>query len=451
MRGSWRTHIGAITAAVLLAAVTLAVGNAVQPQPVSAAYCDDYPVLCSSFTVNPQGTGAGSVTTADGSINCQWSNGVQSGTCTKRFIEDGNGSVTITVTYQAATGSYVCVGAIIPDCFSHSYTTQITFGSDTTRTVTFSPADCTAVADSWCHNLVIVTKGDGRGTVTTGDGFIDCTYNAGPTSGPCEHAYWVGPEGGYTPQIYVLGTAAAGSEVCEDGDCGATEDFNTYFGGDTDFTFSFNLLDYTVTVSRSGSGSGRVVGSPGGIDCGSSCNGTYQYGDKLTLAAVSNAGSTFQGWTGTCAGQDATCDLTISGAVTTAALFAATPGATAGTLPTAAPATQVPASAAPASDVPLATGSPSSGPDASGIDPSPAAPTATDGFASPAGSGEATAAPTVPVTGGGGGSDTLLLVLGMLLAAVIVAIGLAVGLRGRRSRTEDPQTGAPPAEGPSAG
>lgn len=436
-----------MAAAVAVALGALLGGQSLQPPPVSAAYCDDYPVLCSTFTVLPGGTGAGSVTTADGSISCQWANGVKSGTCTKRFIEDGNGNVTISVTYQATTGSYVCVGAIIPDCWSHSHTTPITFSSDITRTVTFSPADCTAVAESWCHRLVIDTSGTGRGTVTTADGFIDCTYTAGTTSGPCEHDYWVGPEGGMAT-AQVSGVANAGSVVCEDNICGATRGFTQGFSVDYTLYFDFDLKTYTVTVARAGSGTGRIISSPGGIDCGSTCTKQYTHGDVVTFAAVADTGSAFSSWSGACAGQDATCDLTVTSASTNTATFTkagqsappaptlppgatSNPGPTAG--PSAAPAvTAEPGSSAPAGSEGPATAVPgsSASESESGAPGTPSAPGATN-------------AP-LPTAGDTTGGSTLLIALAIVIAGVMIATGLAVGLRGRRASSDGPRTEEPP-------
>jgi hypothetical protein len=61
----------------------------------------------------------------------------------------------------------------------------------------------------------------------------------------------------------------------------------------------------TLTVTRSGTGSGTVTSSPAGIDCGSSCSESYPGGVTVTLTASPAAGSVFAGWSGACAGTGA--------------------------------------------------------------------------------------------------------------------------------------------------
>src|SRR5512139_4336360 len=59
---------------------------------------------------------------------------------------------------------------------------------------------------------------------------------------------------------------------------------------------------YTVTVGKTGTGSGAVASSPSGIDCGSACSASIAGGTSLALSATSAAGSTFSGWSGACTG-----------------------------------------------------------------------------------------------------------------------------------------------------
>ncbi len=55
---------------------------------------------------------------------------------------------------------------------------------------------------------------------------------------------------------------------------------------------------YTLTISKSGSGSGTVTSSPIGIDCGTDCSQEYGNGLAITLTATASTGSTFAGWSG---------------------------------------------------------------------------------------------------------------------------------------------------------
>ena len=60
------------------------------------------------------------------------------------------------------------------------------------------------------------------------------------------------------------------------------------------------LMD--VSVAKSGTGSGMVTSSPPGIDCGSDCSDTVDYGSTITLTATPDINSTFAGWSGACSG-----------------------------------------------------------------------------------------------------------------------------------------------------
>jgi hypothetical protein len=78
---------------------------------------------------------------------------------------------------------------------------------------------------------------------------------------------------------------------------------------------------FSLTVARSGSGSGTVTSSPAGIDCGTACVQSFASGTSLTLTATPDVGSVFVGWTGgSCSGAD-TCQLVITAATSETAIF----------------------------------------------------------------------------------------------------------------------------------
>lgn len=54
----------------------------------------------------------------------------------------------------------------------------------------------------------------------------------------------------------------------------------------------------TLTVAKTGTGSGTVTSSPAGIDCGATCSAQFSRGTTVTLTAVPAAGSSIQGWSG---------------------------------------------------------------------------------------------------------------------------------------------------------
>ena len=57
-------------------------------------------------------------------------------------------------------------------------------------------------------------------------------------------------------------------------------------------------LKYILTVTKAGTGTGKITSSPSGIDCGSVCSAEYDQGTVVTLTPVPDTGSIFAGWSG---------------------------------------------------------------------------------------------------------------------------------------------------------
>ena len=74
-------------------------------------------------------------------------------------------------------------------------------------------------------------------------------------------------------------------------------------------TFTLMYQPIRLTVSRTGTGSGTVVGS--NIDCGSDCDGDAQLGSNYTLSATPTSNSTFVGWTGGNCSGTGTCQVSV--------------------------------------------------------------------------------------------------------------------------------------------
>ena len=82
----------------------------------------------------------------------------------------------------------------------------------------------------------------------------------------------------------------------------------------------FNVLDYLLAVSKTGTGSGTVSSSPAGINCGLDCSQRYTPGASVTLTATAISGAAFAGWSGACSGTG-TCTVTMSAAKNVTASF----------------------------------------------------------------------------------------------------------------------------------
>lgn len=77
----------------------------------------------------------------------------------------------------------------------------------------------------------------------------------------------------------------------------------------------------SLTVIKSGNGTGTVASSPAGINCGSDCAEAYTNGTSVTLTATPAAGSVFTGWSGACTGTS-TCTVSMTSARSVTAAFA---------------------------------------------------------------------------------------------------------------------------------
>ncbi len=94
-------------------------------------------------------------------------------------------------------------------------------------------------------------------------------------------------------------------------------------------TYSTNITNYTLTVTRSGNG--VVTSSPAGIDCGSICSKTYTAGTNITLTATPAAGYQFDGWSGAGCSGTGTCVFNHNADITVTADFSLKPVTDCGT------------------------------------------------------------------------------------------------------------------------
>jgi Divergent InlB B-repeat domain len=90
---------------------------------------------------------------------------------------------------------------------------------------------------------------------------------------------------------------------------------------------------YSLSVAKGGSGSGQVLSSPAGIDCGAACTAEFDEGATVTLTATAASGSSFAGWSGGgCSGTGQCTVMVQSDAAVTASFDAIPPAPSPGKL-----------------------------------------------------------------------------------------------------------------------
>ena len=82
---------------------------------------------------------------------------------------------------------------------------------------------------------------------------------------------------------------------------------------------------HSVSVSKSGGGTGSVSSDPAGIDCGSTCAAIFHGGTPVTLTATADAGSVFAGWSDPACGANSICEVTVEDDVSLTATFDPSP------------------------------------------------------------------------------------------------------------------------------
>jgi Divergent InlB B-repeat domain/Fibronectin type III domain len=243
----------------------------------------------SSLTVTKAGTGSGTVTSSSGGINC-------GATCSASYT---NGTA-VTLTASAATGS-TFAGWSGGGC-AGTGTCTVTVSAATSVTATFTRPS---------FALSVIKSGNGSGTVTSAPTGINCGATCSAS---------------FTSAVTLTAAPAAGSTFTgwTGGGCTGTGICTVTLNAATSVTATFALQSFALTVTKSGAGSGTVTSAPTGINCGATCSASFTSGTAVSLTAAPAAGSTFTGWSGSCAGIGA-CNVTMSAAGAVTATFTISP------------------------------------------------------------------------------------------------------------------------------
>lgn len=89
------------------------------------------------------------------------------------------------------------------------------------------------------------------------------------------------------------------------------------------YSWSFSTLTprFNLNLTKAGDGSGTVVSSPAGIDCGGTCVNAFFEDTHVTLIATPDSSSQFQGWSGGGCIDSEPCTVQMNGDVTVTASF----------------------------------------------------------------------------------------------------------------------------------
>ena len=162
----------------------------------------------------------------------------------------------------------------------------VTMNAAKTVTATFTPS------------LIVAKTGTGSGTVTSTPAGINCgaICTAGFSNGT----------------VVSLSAAPASNAVFSgwSGACSGVGSCVVTMDAVKNVTPIFTRVQYNLNVIKTGNGGGTIISSPGGINCGTNCLAVFDGGTGVTLSAIPDANSVFNGWSGACSGVG-TCSVTM--------------------------------------------------------------------------------------------------------------------------------------------
>ena len=152
------------------------------------------------------------------------------------------------------------------------------------------------------HTLMVSRGGTGFGSVSSDIAGIDCGSD-------CQQDYLQGTAVALTATPDPESIFAGWSGACSGQVTTCTVTMTQALQVGASFTAKPRL-----NVSVTGTGSGRVSSTPGGIDCGNDCTELFVPGTSVSLTATPSDDSVFDGWVGACGvfASAPRCDLTLA-------------------------------------------------------------------------------------------------------------------------------------------
>ena len=156
------------------------------------------------------------------------------------------------------------------------------------------------------YSLTVIGAGTGSGFITSNPSGFSCSVVGSVAAGTCALSFPTGT-------VVMLSATAAGGHTFSgwSGACSGTGNcvVNMTQARSVAAGFSAPVQTHVLAVSATGSGSGTLVSSPGGISCSvaagstsGTCSASFNNGTTVTLTAAPAGGHTFSGWSGACSG-----------------------------------------------------------------------------------------------------------------------------------------------------
>ena len=249
------------------------------------------------------GSGAGTVTSSPGAINCSDTGG----TCTDDYLHD----TTVTLTATAGGGGSSFQGWSGCD----------TVASNVCTVTLQSSRDVDAIfADG--NSLTVVIDDDAGGNsiqVTSSPGAIDCQASNGTSSGTCTDTYALNDEVTLSATYDTASTVFIG---WSGGGCSGTADCMVTMSAATTVTAQFAYRSFSVDVAVDAEEMGSVTSGDGQINCAEeNCSGEYTYGDFIELQADPLDGYDFDTWEGCDSFMGNVCVMEVTTDLTITAFF----------------------------------------------------------------------------------------------------------------------------------
>ena len=207
------------------------------------------------------------------------------------WTDVATGEDAYTIERKTSGGSYeVLSSSLPPDTTSYTDSGLIkgevyTYRVKATNTLPAESLYSTEVTEITPLTITISKAGTGNCTITSNPSGLNC-------GDFCSTPFSVGTE-----VTLIIVTDEGSSFIGWSGDVDCTDGQLT-MNADKNCTAMCNLLMHTLDVTKAGAGLGTVTSSPVGIDCGTDCSESYEYGAAVTLTAHPDGDSVFAGWNG---------------------------------------------------------------------------------------------------------------------------------------------------------